>query len=410
MLLYIDPGTGSMLFTLIIGLVTTGYFLAQKGLVRLRFLLSGGNAKVAQSEEKIPLLLFSEGRQYWNTFEPICDELERRGVDTVFWTMGENDPALQKEYTHITREYIGEGNRAFARLNTANADVLLATTPGLDVFQWKRSKNVRYYIHIMHSVNDSTSYRMFGLDFFDAVLMSGDYQVEQQRQLEAMRGLPAKEMPVVGCTYIDGLKKRLENEGDKPAGEASETTVLLAPSWGASSILVRYGESILEALLATGYRIVVRPHPQSFVSDKAVIDRLMEKYPAGEKISWNRDADNFECLQAADVMISDFSGVVYDYALVFNRPLIYADTQFDKAPYDAAWFEEDQWKFRNLPKLGIPLKQEDFPRLREIIEELINSDVYEKGREEVRDFVWMHRGEAASRTVDYLMQCMEAKK
>jgi CDP-glycerol glycerophosphotransferase (TagB/SpsB family) len=59
-------------------------------------------------------------------------------------------------------------------------------------------------------------------------------------------------------------------------------------------------------------------------------------------------------------MISDFSGVIFDYSLVFDRPVIYADTSFDKSPYDAAWLDEPLWTFRILPSLGIPLKKEDF--------------------------------------------------
>ncbi|HAU51208.1 MAG TPA: CDP-glycerol--glycerophosphate glycerophosphotransferase, partial [Clostridiales bacterium] len=43
--LYIDPGTGSMLFAILIGLLGVARF-AFKGLwVKIRFLLSGGKAK-----------------------------------------------------------------------------------------------------------------------------------------------------------------------------------------------------------------------------------------------------------------------------------------------------------------------------------------------------------------------------
>ena len=32
------------------------------------------------------------------------------------------------------------------------------------------------YVHIPHSVDDMMVYRMFGLDFYDAVLLSGEFQ------------------------------------------------------------------------------------------------------------------------------------------------------------------------------------------------------------------------------------------
>lgn len=51
---------------------------------------------------------------------------------------------------------IGAGNKAFAKLNFLHAVVVLSTTPGLDVYQWKRSENVDYYIHIFHSAGEVT--------------------------------------------------------------------------------------------------------------------------------------------------------------------------------------------------------------------------------------------------------------
>ena len=408
MLLYIDPGTGSMLFTILIGLITTLFFLFQKLTVKLRFLLHGGNVKVQENQNKIPLLIFSEGKQYWVIFKPVCDELERRGVDTVFWTADENDPAISTEYQHIHTEFIGEGNKAFAKLNMANADVLLATTPGLDVFQWKRSKNVRWYVHILHSVDDSTSYRMFGLDHYDAVLMSGQYQIDEQRELEKLRNLPSKKMLVVGSTYLDTMKARKENEqSDEAVSGDKQKTILLAPSWGDSSILCRWGDRILTALKETGYTVIVRPHPQSFVSDKSVIEPLMNKYQEKDGFFWNRDKDNFDCLKKADIMITDFSSIMYDYTLVFDKPLIYADTKFDISPYDAAWLDEEPWKFQVLPKLGHVLREEDFPHMKKLIDEISDSEEFAAGREEARQHVWQHIGQAAQLTADYLLTCMD---
>ena len=60
----------------------------------------------------------------------------------------------------------------------------------------------------------------------------------------------------------------------------------------------------------------------------------MTKYGEGSGVTWNRDNDNFEILKKADIMISDFSGVMFDFALVFDKPIIYADTSFDASVYD----------------------------------------------------------------------------
>jgi len=403
-ILYIDPGTGSMLFTIIIGAVSAGFFVLQKFKLKLKFLLSGGKA-VTADEDKIPYVIFSDSKRYWNVFKPVCDEFENRKIDVQYWTMSEDDPAFSEKYNYVKTLFIGEGNKAFSKLNIMNAGVVLATTPGLDVLQWKRSPNVGKYVHILHQPGDTTFYRMFGLDHYDAVLISGEYEERQLREIEKLRGIPRRDTCLTGITYLDTMKARYEalKKDTKDSGKSSGIkTVLLAPTWGETAILSRFGERIISALVSTGYNIIIRPHPQSFESEKDLMNSLMSKFPESDKMHWNRDNDNFDVLSRSDIMITDFSGVMFDYALIFDRPFIYADIEFDKSPYDAAWLEEDMWTLKILPHIGIPLKEEDFDNIREVIDRTVNDESLEKGRERARKETWANPGEAASRTVDYL--------
>ena len=397
---YIDPGTGSMLFTLLIGLITTGYFFLRKVIIKARFMLSGGNVQ-GKDEGKLPYVIFSDHKRYWNVFKPICDEFERRGLELHYWTASPDDPALTTPYEHVTCEFIGEGNKAFARLNMMNADIVLSTTPGLDVLQWKRSKDVDWYVHTFHSIASAVTYRMFGLDYYDAILLSGGFMADEIRTLEELRGIPPKELEVVGCTYLDAMAERKTNM-ERP--HYDRPCVLLAPSWGASSILSVYGSKIIDALLATGYEVVIRPHPQSMTTEIDLLDRLMEAYPDSDDLSWNFDNDNFEILNRCDVMISDFSGVVFDFALVFDKPVIYTKGTFDNSVYDAAWLEEPLWQFSAYSRLGIELSEEQFPRMREVIDSVIYDEALADGREQVREEGWAYIGESALRTVDYLVR------
>ena len=400
-MLYIDPGTGSMLFAILIGIVTSLMFLWKSFLLKLKFLVHGG--RVEETEKRLPYVIFSDSKRYWNVFKPICDEFEKRGVQLEYLTASPDDPALSAEYQHVNCRFIGENNKAFAKLNMLDAGILLSTTPGLDVYQWKRSANVDWYVHIFHAVDEGTGYRMFGMDYYDAVLLTGAFQEKYIRKLEELRNLPAKELVVAGSTYMDALKEKL----DAKTGVKEGKTVLLAPSWGESGILTKYGADILRALVATGYNIVVRPHPQSLTSEKAVLEPLWKEFPDSEHLHWNYDNDNFEALWNADLMITDFSGIIFDYALVFGKPIIYADTSFDPAPYDAAWIEEPLWRFEVLKELGAPLKKEDFPRMRELIDDLLQQEQGREAREKVRDEAWQCIGESAKLTVDYMIHKYE---
>ncbi|MCQ2528284.1 MAG: CDP-glycerol glycerophosphotransferase family protein [Saccharofermentans sp.] len=401
MMLYIDPGTGSMLFTVIMGAVGAGVYFVRSTYYKVKNSI-GKDRQATIDQNKLPIVIYSDHKRYWNVFESVCRELDKRGQNAVFLTSSPDDPALNCDFKHVKCEFIGEGNKGFSKLNLLNAYVVLSTTPSLDVYQWKRSRMVDFYAHILHMVSDATTYRMFGLDYYDAVLLSGDYQEVQLRKLWAGRNISAKEYKVVGNTYMDSLLAKAQQKSDTKA--CDKKTVLVAPTWGQSGLLSKYGSKLIDALLKTDYRIVIRPHPQSFTAEKTMMDELMRQYPNNDRISWNTDNDNFECLKNADIMISDYSGVIFDFSLVFDKPVLYASAEVNLGFYDAYFLDEPLWTFEILPQIGKPLDESDFPHLGSVIEECINSDIYKDGRDKARRESWMHQGESAGLVADYLIK------
>lgn len=162
-----------------------------------------------------------------------------------------------------------------------------------------------------------------------------------------------------------------------------------------------------ECVEKTGYKIIVRPHPQSKTADPELLEDLQKKYPENENFEWNFDNDNFDVLKSADILISDFSGVVFEYAFIFDKPIIYADTSLDKSPYDAAWLEGDPWLIKTLPAIGKQLEPSDFDHMKEIIDQVVDSEEYKTGRDAARDEGWSQRGSAAGNIVDYMIRQKE---
>lgn len=398
-ILYIDPGTGSMLFSLFIGVAATAAFAIRAVVLKIKMLVNRGKrAKIDNSN--LGIVIYSDSKRYWNVFKPICDEFERREKKAIYWTQSKDDPALKENYKYVKAAFIGEKNKGIARMNFLNADLCLSTTPELDVLQWKRSKLCKCYVHVPHTVDDLSGYRMFGLDFYDAVLTTGRNQNNFIRKIESLRpNTSKKELCVVGSPNLDAMKER----ADKSAREKKQNekkTVLVAPSWGKSGILSRYGEEFISALKKTKFNIIIRPHPQTVVSEQKILKPLMEKF---NDIEWNYDNDNFEVLNKADVLITDFSGIIFDFSLVFDKPLIYADTHFDSGSYDASWLQEQMWSLRTLPKIGFQLRQEDFENLESVINNSLSSKKLSEGRDEIRAECWENAGESAKRIVDYLI-------
>ena len=400
MFLYIDPGTGSMLFTILIGLLSAAIYAFRDVLVKLKFVLSGGKIK-HNDDAPIPFVLFTDSKRYWSIFKPLCDEMERRGEQVLYLTAESDDPLLNEKYHNIKTEYAGAGNTTFARMNMLKADVVLSSTPGLDVYQWKRSRDVRWYTHVFHAANDVTLYRMFGIDYYDALLLSGEYQIREIRGLEALRHLPAKELRLAGLPHMDALRERLLCSAPVPE---HITTVLLAPSWGPSGILSKYGSKIIDRLLETDFHVIIRPHPQSFISEKDMLETLIRKYPDSDQLQWDRSLDNFDVLHRSDILISDFSGVIFDYTLVFDKPIIYADTSFDDGMYDAWWLEEGLWTFSILAQLGLQLTEENMDNIKDLIQLCLSETRFKAGRDRARAETWANIGHSVEAIADYLVE------
>ncbi len=394
---YIDPGTGSMLFTVLLGVIGAGIYSARMLILKLKMVVGGGKAQAEL--QKTPIVIFSDNKRYWNIFEPVCRELGKRGRDVLYLTASEDDAAFKCGLDNVKAEFLGTGNKIYTRLNYLNAEIVLSTTPGLHVYQWKRSKDVSCYVHIPHAASEITLYRMFGIDYYDSILLSGDYQENDIRALEELRGIPEKELVKIGIPYMD---KMLERKKNAPPVPEHERTVLLAPSWGPSAIFGVWGEKIIEVLLETGYHIIIRPHPQSFTSESEMIEKLRKKYPDSDRIEWNRDTDNFDVLNRADILISDFSGVIFEFALIYDKPVIYTDPNFDLSPYDAWWLKRPLWTISALERMGEKLTQDNMTELKSLIDSCIEDERFSLGRAEVMAETWVHAGEGAVRAADYL--------
>ena len=398
--LYIDPGTGSMIFSILIGAAATLFFLAKAALLKLKVFFSGKKGGVSQDASYKPYVIYSEGKQYWNVFKPVCDQFEERKISLTYYTSSEEDPVFEQKYQFVKAEFIGEGNVAFARLNLLSAGIVLMTTPGLQVYQLKRSKNVKHYSHVLHMPNDATTYRLFGLDFFDSVLLTGDYQKNDIQWLEQQRDINRKELVTVGCSYLDVLAEKIngiEKEKNHPF------TVLVSPSWGKVGVLNKYGERLLDPLVKTGWRIIVRPHPQSKKSEAEMLQRLEDRYKNDKNLEWDYNRDNIYSMKKADIMISDFSGIIFDYTFLCDKPVMYVNTNMDLRPYDAYDLNHELWQFEILKKMGIKLEENQFDDIKNVIKNASDSPELAAARKIAKETAWMHIGESGKNIADFMI-------
>ncbi len=403
---YIDPGTGSMLFSAVTGLAVVVYFFFKNVFIKIKhFGIFSKKENIKTDTEKKSFVIFSEGKQYWNVFKPVVEEFSNRNLECVYYTCDENDPGLDFKSETVFSEFLGSGFKPYAKMNMLEADVVLMTTPGLDVYHLKRSPKVKHYSFILHAVTDATLHRLFGLDYYDSILITGEFQKKSLKKLEELRNQKDKILKTVGCTYLDVLNDKL-SDLPKSGNYDSIKTVLVSPSWGSSGLLSRFGLSLLKPLADTGYQIIIRPHPQSFKSEIKMINKLKNDLKDYGNIEWDRETENLISMERSDIMISDFSGIIFDYYYLFNKPVIYPDYEIDLRLYDAGdLLKDDLWIFKALKSIGYEIDRSNFDNVGKIIEEALSSG--NSVKEEWIEAGWCCRGKSGIATVDFLEKIRE---
>ena len=398
---YLDPGTGNVLVYLAISLVGTVLYFVKNIVYAIM-----GRAKGERRPEKQlhheRILMFSEGRSYYYTFKPVIDAFLRRGVPFSYITMDVEDPALTIENDLMNSRYIGTGSAAFARAAGRRADIMLSTTPNIGTpgFPMPRPRRVTNLAHICHGVGDIAMYQKGALDHYDAVLMVGDFMLPSIRKVEELRGLPPKECVSLGLPYLDELAAKAR----KKEGRSTPPVVLVAPSWGNKGCLNICGPNFLLDLAKAGYDVILRPHPQSLKVETEMLDTIHEMLRDYPNVSFDTEMDATASMSRADVMISDKSCVRFDFAFLYEKPVITLDIPvrnpelYEVADLGVIW--EDTVAAR----LGEVVSPEDFNNIVPVVERALKtpSSAIAAFREE-SVACWGRSGEAIAQwTVDTL--------
>ena len=299
---------------------------------------------------------FTQRGKYWNVFFPVIESLSSMGIASVYYSEDENDPGLKHEGALYQSRYIGKGLQSIAVMNKIDVPVVAMTTPQLDVMQLRRSKKVQHYTHILHAPTDALMYRKFAFDYFDSVMCSSNAQIKSIRALEKFRKLPQKALYKTGLTYYDVIAKNLEGtptKGDK---------ILVAPTWKTGGMLELYGTEPIEKLLDAGEKVIIRPHPQIYVSKPDVVEAIeqMEKKYANLQIDNNRSP--IQSMSESKIMISDMSGVIFDYVFMFKKPILLVESMIQSEGYEAEDVNHTVWEFEATKQIAHTLDRSNIEK------------------------------------------------
>ena len=273
------------------------------------------------------LVFYSESSGFYKYFRGYIEYILNSTNLTVHYiTSDPNDGIfeLENENPQIRAYYIGE-NRLITLMMKMDADVVVMTMPDLETFHIKRSyvrKDIEY-IFAQHDVNNHAMLMRRGCtDHFDTIFCAGPHQKAEEEEFTEVYHLPPRSLVEVGYPLIDDLRAAYR-AADHQANEKKK--ILIAPSWQKDNIIDSCLEEILDQLKGCGYEVIVRPHPQEVRLKQEYMRVLKEKYEsAGIQIQTDFSSDN--PVMEADLLITDWSGISWEYAFTTLRPVLFINT------------------------------------------------------------------------------------
>jgi len=404
---YIDPMSGSTILYVLFALAATLFYSLIGVFYRFKNMLAGRGFSSQESFDGVDIVFFSEGKQYWNVYLPVIRALEKKEISCAYVTADPSDPALEYQSHFLQVKALGSMNSAMAFMNQLSSPIVVTTTPQLDIFTLKRSKKVQHYAHLLHSPTDTHTYRQFAFDYFDSVLCSGPYQIRSIREVEKQRNTPAKKLLKTGLTYYDILKE--ECSADELISEEEKPSVLVAPTWQPYSILNRFGVSFFRQLLSDNYNIIFRPHPQSFVSFPELVQDVINEFKENTSFTLDSNPSGSESMNKSSVMISDLSGVIYDYLFLYEKPVILMDTEINTDGMEAYDLAFEMWDKSLCRTTGKTISEEEISKLPSIVKKILNQPQKNEIKK-IRDEALYNFGTAGETAAAQLLEIVEELK
>ncbi len=319
------------------------------------------------SGQRKKLVFYSEKNGFYKYYKNIIEEIIRRTNIVVHYiTSDPEDEVFSLESQQFVPYYIGE-NRLIVLMMKLEADVMVMTTPDLENFQLKRSyvKKDIEYIYVPHDVNSSNlTFHKDALDHFDTIFVSGVQNKSEIREREEKNGLPSKNLVEWGSSVIDNMAAAYEET------EKDKKTILIAPSWQKDNIMDSCIEELLDALKGRGYRVVVRPHPQYVRHFEEKIDRLSRKY-AGQGIEVQKDFSSNKTVYEADVLVTDWSSIAFEYAFSTLKPVLFINTPMKVVNPDYQELQTIPIDLVLRDKVGISLNPDSLEQVEEAVRSLL---------------------------------------
>jgi hypothetical protein len=308
------------------------------------------------------IIFFSEGKNYWRVYESVIEELLKGNQSVIYLSAEKDDLGLALSSEYFKSYFIGNMKTAVFRLNKMKARMCVLTTPQLGVLSLIRSDSVDHYSHIIHSPTDIHSYKKFAFDYYDSILCSSISQIDNLRYLERRRASKTKRIFQTGCTYYDLLK---------PISKTSGYSILVAPTWGDRTFFKFHGKKLLRVLVESGFSVILRPHPQSWISDKKLLNEIFFEFKSTTNLVIDKEISSENSFKKAGILITDItSGTLFDAAFLYKIPVVGFEFPWADGGYEASDIPNQSSARLLINDVGVILPVQNIDNISEVINSL----------------------------------------
>ena len=359
------------------------------------------------------LVFYAEGGGYYKYFRSVVEWLLEHSNVTIHYVT--NDPkdgifAKAEGNPRIRAYYIGPV-KIIPLMMKMDADMVVMTTPDLGTYQLKRSyvrKDVEY-VYLDHGPTSvHMCYRKGAFDRFDTIMANGPFQVAEHRATERLYGLKEKRIVESGYPMLDVLLS-----SPPEARAAGGRRVMIAPSYQADCIPDSCLDALIDAISAAnpGCTVVFRPHPQYVRRFPAKMQAIAERYRGREDVVMEDDFSKPSTMDQSDVLVTDWSGIAYEYAFRTKRPVVFVDTPMKviNPEWKKVGITPTDISFRDEVGVSVPL--DDIPAAgRAVADMLANPGKFAAKIEALLKSQFYNPGHAGEVVGRYILETLIAKR
>lgn len=357
------------------------------------------------------LVFYSESNGFYKYFKGIIEYLlEHTNITIHYITSDYNDNIFKmaEENNQIKAYYIDQ-KKLITLMMKMDADVVVMTMPDLENYHIKRSyirKDIKYIFipHGIDSINLTQRYK--SINAYDIFFACGKYQRLEAEKTYELFNLDRK-VYNWGYSLLDDMIA--EYEKSKKSKKSKTKQILIAPSWQKDNICDLCLEELLDSLKKeNNYEITVRPHPQEVRHMKEKFEALKEKYKGNKNIVIQTDFSANNTIFNADILITDWSSIGYEYAYTTKKPVIFIDTPMKimNPNYKDIDVEPINIWSRNI--IGKSLRTDQLNDINKVIKDFLNNgDKYEKKINEMLHDSIYNLGNSAEKGANYIIECIQ---